>query len=293
MSIKIPVASKVSYNKTQTPSKKLIKIPIKKNQAPKPFIDRITLILDVDNKKDAYDIYSNIWAQFDDKETFQFSKSIKGYQVARRIKIPNAQQEKHYPLLQFRFFEKQAVRFRLTFSPVDLDLQCMTEMHVHLQALIPGGWRAFIQRAHATMIEISVDLPSVPICEVHPLPQQTRTVKTYSNNGQLQTLYLGNKKSNQFRIYDRAVKRIAKGQNWEAGECTRVERILRGQKINLLELGVMNNPFSNLNFVDLPALPPPGKQNQYIWPLFCDSVQLRTLPVALKLFPAATKRKEY
>ena len=41
-------------HKTQTPSKKPISIPIKKKQIPKPFIDRISLILDVDSKQDSY-----------------------------------------------------------------------------------------------------------------------------------------------------------------------------------------------------------------------------------------------
>lgn len=55
----------------------------------------------------------------------------------------------------------------------------------------------------------------------------------------------------------------------------------------------MPNPFLGLSFVDLPHCPPQGKQNEYVWPLFCDSVQQRTLPVALKLLPATTKRKEF
>ena len=58
-------------------------------------------------------------------------------------------------------------------------------------------------------VEVSLDLHGVPMGEVHPLPQQTTTVKTYGNGGKLQTIYLGKKMGNQYRIYDRAEKRGA------------------------------------------------------------------------------------
>ncbi len=293
MPIKIPKPSTASYNKTQTPQKKLITIKKKKKQAPKPFIDRISLILDIGDKAEAEGIHANIGAQFDDTQTFQSAKGGGAYQMARRLCLPSATKAKHYPLIQYRHYQKLAVQFRLTFSPVDLDLSCMTEMHVLLTSLLEGGWCAFIEKARITMIEVSVDLDGVPISEVHPLPKQTTTAKVYSNNGHLQTLYLGKKKGNQYRIYDRAEKRNAKKQGWSSGECTRVERVERGKSIKPLELKQMPNPFLGLSFVDLPQSPPQGKQNEYVWPLFCDSVQQRTLPVALKLLPATTKRKEF
>ena len=293
MPIKIPKPSSAPYNKTQTPPEKLIQAHEHEVQAPKPFIDRISLILDIEDKAEAEGIHSNIGAQFDDTYTYQSAKAGGAYQIARRLYLPSATNPKHYPLIQYRYYKNLAIQFRLTFSPVDLDLSCMTEMHVLLTSLFAGGWGSFIQRARTTMIEVSVDLDGVPISGVHALPKQTTTAKVYSNNGHLQTLYLGKKTGNQYRIYDRAEKRNAKKQGWSSGECTRVERVERGKSIKLMDLKQMPNPFLGLSFVDLPYNPPPGKQNEYVWPLFCDSVQQRTLPVALKLLPPTTKRKEF
>ena len=223
-------------------------------------------------------IHSNIWAQVPD--TTAFSKiSMKGsYNNAWRIKIPSAVHLKHYPTMLYSHADGCAVRLAIDFSPHDLGFDGLDYMHIVLISIIDDGWKSFVKFGKVSMIEVTVDLPDVPIDSFHVLPQQTTTVKTYSNNGKLESLYLGKPKGNFYRINDRKLKRMTKGQSWPHGEMTRVERVLKNQAIPVSDLGNLPNVFEGIKLVDLPpTAPPSGKE--YVWTLFCDAVAQRGLPM--------------
>ncbi len=287
MAIKI-IKKKVSaYNKSQTP-------PETHDKA-QPFIDRMTVGINFSPNAASEAIHSNIWAQLADTQTYPPAKTSGGYNKAWRVALNSPLKMKHRPFMQYRHADKCAARISLSFSPHDLGNQGLEEMHIALKSMIDDGWDAFIDAGMISMIEVSVDLPGVSMSNLHILPQQTTTVKTWSNAGQLETVMFGKKKGNQTRIYDRAQKRMAKKQAWAKGKATRVERVLRSQAQPVKSLPSLPNAFSHLAFVDLPPTPPPGepKGKEYVWHLFSDAVHVRGLPVALKMLPEDSYRKRY
>ncbi|UWP97870.1 hypothetical protein [Aliiroseovarius crassostreae] len=287
MVIKLSKKKVAAYNKSQTP-------PETPDKA-QPFIDRMTVGINFTPDAASEAIHSNIWSQLADTKTFPPAKTSGGYHKAWRVAVASAVKFKHHPFMQYRHASKCAARLSLSFSPHDLGEQGLDEMHIALKSMIDGGWEAFIDAGTVSMIEVSVDLPGIPMSGFHVLPQQTTTVKTWSNAGQLETVVFGKKKGNQTRIYDRAQKRMAKKQAWAKGKSTRVERVLRSQVLPVTSLPDLSNAFSHLALVDLPATPPPGepKGKEYVWHLFCDAVHVRGLPVALKLLPEDSYRKRY
>lgn len=287
MAIKLSKKKVAAYNKTQTTPKTPSKVV--------PFIDRMTVGINFEANELSEGIHSNIWAQVADTAAFTQTAKVGSYNAAWRIKIPSAVKLKHYPFMQYRHADKCAARISLSFSPHDLGEDGLDEMHVALTSLVPDGWVSFVELGNISMIEVSADFPGVPVDSFHVLPQQTTTVKTWSNNGKLETLLLGKKAGNQTRIYDRAQKRMSKKQAWQAGDCTRVERILRQQSTPVKALLDLKNPFAGIEMVALPPSPPPEqpKSKEYVWHLFCDAVEVRGLPSALKLLPANTYRQRY
>ncbi len=169
----------------------------------------------------------------------------------------------------------------------------MHQLHAVLTSIMPDGWLFVLEYGRVSMIEVSVDMPGVEMNSIHVLPKQVTTVRTWSTNGKLETLYLGKNTGNQWRIYNRGLKRKAKGQSDPKYEGTRIERVLRkGFSIPLLDLPYMKNPLLGLGIVMAPQDKPPGENNELVWKLFMDAVEVRTLPVALKLL-GKKRRTQY
>lgn len=287
MAITLSKKKVAAYNKTKTTPKTPKKLT--------PFIDRMTVGLNYEPNDSSASIHSNIWNQVKDTAVFTQAKPGGSYKRAWRIKLNAAVQIKHFPILRYRYTEGYAARLSLTFSPHDLGPKGLEELHATLTSIVPQGWGSFVEDGQVSMLEVSVDLPDIPIGSCHPLMQQTTVVKSWSSGGKLETLLFGKKDGNQTRIYDRAQKRKSKKQAWLQGDTTRVERVLRNQQLPLNQLAELPNPFSGMKFIDLPSKPPLSepKQKHYVWHLFCDTVSVRGLSVALKLLPAETYRKRY
>lgn len=284
MAIKLSKKKVAAYNKSQTTPKKSSKVI--------PFIDRMRVSINFEPGEMAEEVQSNIWAQVADKDAFTQVASKGSYNAAWRIKIASALKLKHYPLMQYRYVDKCAARLAIDFAPDDLGPDGLDLMHIALKSIVDGGWVAFVELGKVNMIEVTVDLHGVPMGGFHVLPQQTTTVKSWSNAGKLETLYLGKKQGNFTRIYDRGKKRASKKQAWAHGHVTRVERVLKGQEIPVASLANLDNVFAGIKMVDLPPTAPPEGKG-YIWDLFCDAVAQRGLPAALKVLPADTYRKNY
>lgn len=284
MAIKLSKKKVAAYNKSQTTPKTPSKVI--------PFIDRMRVSINFEPGEMAEEVQSNIWAQVADKDAFTQVASKGSYNAAWRIKIASALKLKHYPLMQYRHADKCAVRLAIDFAPHDLGPEGLDYMHIALKSIVDGGWVAFVELGKVNMIEVTVDLHGVPMGGFHVLPQQTTTVKSWSNAGKLETLYLGKKQGNFTRIYDRGLKRVSKKQAWAHGHVTRVERVLKSQAIPVASLASLDNVFAGIKMVDLPPTAPPEGKG-YIWTLFCDAVAQRGLPAALKVLPADTYRKNY
>lgn len=284
MAIKLSKKKVAAYNKSQTTPKTPSEVI--------PFIDRMRVSINFEPGEMAEEVQSNIWAQVADKDAFTQVASKGSYNAAWRIKIASALKLKHYPLMQYRHADKCAARLAIDFAPHDLGPDGLDHMHIALKSIVDGGWVAFVELGKVNMIEVTVDLHGVPMGGFHVLPQQTTTVKSWSNAGKLETLYLGKKQGNFTRIYDRGLKRASKKQAWAHGHVTRVERVLKGQAIPVASLASLDNMFAGIKMVDLPSTAPPEGKG-YIWTLFCDAVAQRGLAAALKVLPADTYRKNY
>lgn len=300
MVVKITYKKPPSSNETQTTPKNTLAKTEKGPQAGPPsagsiipFIDRISVVLDVQAGQDAYDIHSNIWAQFNDTEVFKSASKWGKFQVGKRIALGSVLNHKKWPVLHYRYEVPVALQLRLEFSPVDLGPQGLTELHAQLMSLVPDGWGYFVTHGRVTMIEITVDVPHVGVDQFHVVPQQGPSAMAWKANGQMETLVLGKAGSNQTRVYDRGKKRIAAGQKWTGPPTTRVERRLRPQPAFALSaLPAMPNPFSSMQLITPQTIPPPEEKKTYIWELFLDSASVRGLPTALKLLPV-DKRTTY
>jgi len=261
-----------------------------------PFIDRIAVIATVTNQAEAADIHSNIWTAFKD-ESFSYAKPMGRYREGKRIELTNIKHEKKRPFLHYAYSKTPngpglATRFRIEFSPVDLNTSAMIELNSVLTLCMDGGWEYFVKHGTISKIEVSVDLPGVRMGNFHLMTKSALSMRAWSNKGQLGTVLLGKKRGNQYRVYDRGNKRIANGQPWPHPKTTRVERILRGTKRPLIRLPTLENPFKALSLVTLPPELPLGEVNEKNWQLFCDSIAVRGVHGALQLL-SAKKRPRY
>ena len=282
---------KIIYNKK--PSNKAQTLPENLPKASKPFIDKISVVLDPASERDAYDTHAQLFPMFDDEELFKNAgKGAKWgpYKIAKRLKLPNLVDDKKYPLLQYAYSGKKAEQLRLEFVPVDLGWEGMAGLHASL-GMVDGGWGYFIKHGRVTRIDVAVDVPNTRMDGFLFLPQQTLTTMQWKVNGQLQSLVFGKKSGNQTSIYSRNKKRLAKGQSWSGEPEVRVERRLTNLKHQMVSsLPSLPNPFSAMQMtLNLPGPPPDGKA--WEWLMFEDSVNVRGLCPALALLPEERRTK--
>lgn len=293
--IKIPIKKAVSSNKDQTPPE----IPementISNHSSPtlKPFIDKIVIRITPPNVESRKALYKGFFTYAGNKSHFLDAKPIRGFSTGKRLVLGESFDAKSNPYLSIAHIPLQITKLSLEFSPADLGVEGMHQLHSILILFMDSGWAFVVENGVVTKIEVSVDIPNVKIADVLVLPTQTTSARTWTNDGTLETLVLGTAKGGrQTRIYDRGAKRQAKGQLDPKYNGTRVEVITRLAR-TLPELSKMPNPFKPLGLLVAP--PPPNDPKPYIWTMFMDSVAARTLPMALKLLPeekAAVYRK--
>lgn len=297
--------SSASAASTLTPSNPTQTLPEKQEQeppvqqipknTPKPFIDKISIVAEPEEEISGKSILKQLDAFATGNTALTWTKAgTKTYNRAYRIAPPKLVKLKtKWPLIQLKIAGDAVQQVRIEFSPADIKASEMLHLDWVLRSFLPNGWWFFAALGRVTMIEVSVDLPLVETAFINPLPQQTTTVRTWGIGGTLETIYLGKKSGNFTRIYDRGAKRKAMGQDGVQYHATRVERVLRLNGTRAVkDLATLPNPFASLQFVSMPTAPPAEEKKDYLWHLFQDAVQLRTLPVALKLLPVE-KRTQY
>lgn len=255
--------------------------------APSPFIDKLTLVLDVPTDAEGHDIYNALFSVLDDTSQFVDAgpkAKWDKYNLAKRVVLPNLKQEKHRPLLQVAYApaSKVVTHVRIDFVPVDLGPEGMEQLHAALIVCFDDGWGYFVKHATITRIDITVDFPDVPVSEFLLLPHQGATVTQWGVSGKLETFQHGKKGGNLTQIYDRAAKRKAHHQDPTGKTGTRVERRIKNPANGALKLlKGFPNPFAIMKIVALPHEPPPGEQ-AYVWELFRHAVEAVGLPTAAR-----------
>jgi hypothetical protein len=264
-------------------------------KGPAPFIDKISVVMDVPVKT-AHKSYQSIMAQTKDYTIFKSAKPVSPFKRAWRIALDCVPKSKKWPMLMVSYDSEmqQVKQFRIEFSPFDLGTKGMDELHVALMMLMDGGWESFALYGRVTMIEITVDLPGIQVDQFDPIPKQSLYRQAWGKDGLLETVVLGKPQGNQTKIYDRGKKRTDKGQKWQGPVTTRVERRLRLQGQKLADLPQIPNPFLSIIVPEWNISAPPDepKEKVYLWTLFQDSIKARGVTGALNLFPEK-KRSTY
>lgn len=258
----------------------------------KLFIDSITVGINFEKTQEAADLHSNIWSMVADTSAFQQMMTVQSYSRSWRLVLQSVSDPKHYPVLMYRYDKPFASRLAIYFHPVDLGSKGMADLHSILVSVVDDGWGSFLDRGIISKLEVSIDLSGIDINDIHPLPVKSTTAKTYSNDGKLQSIYMGKKTGNQWRIYDKTAHRKSQGQHWHTGTRTRIERIAINLGIKVIDLPKIDNPFLNLELLEIPLAPPPSlpESKHYIWEGFCALVQIKGLQSALKRLPKASYR---
>lgn len=253
---------------------------------PTPFIDKLSVTLNMPSQQYASELHTNIWPHLNSDEFLSSAKANAPYKYGRRIKLDCVTDEKRYPLLQYSHYDGQAARFRVEFVPVDLSVVGLTDLHNKLGIIgLPQGWGSMIVHGTITRIDIAIDFPSKQMPDFLFLPKKGATVTTWKSNGDLQTFQSGKPSGNVTQIYDRKAKRIAKGSSWKGKEGIRVERRLKTPSITLPELSALPNPFADIKLVKALGTSPPPNEKPWIWRLFLSAVDQRGLSTALALLP--------
>jgi hypothetical protein len=285
MAIKLPVKKNAVSNKTQTPTSNSENDPVKTGPFPAPFIDKISIVVDIPLSAQA-EIHSAFWQSADDHSWLVNSPKGKGYgfNYAKRIVIDHIAAQEKWPQIQYRMEGKLAVKLRLEFVPVDLGAIGLADLSSKLICLMDDGWAFITTHGKITRLDVSVDIPNMMMNDFVCLPKQGATSQAWSVNGHRQTYVIGTPKGHQTLIYSRDAKRKAKKQSWSKPPEVRVERRLRTQNLNFSNLADLPNPFDAFKIARPLQGPPTGEPN-YVWNFFKDSVEVRGLVAALALLP--------
>jgi hypothetical protein len=180
----------------------------------------------------------------------------------------------------------------LELNPSKLGEMGLAALHSVLASIMPDGWVYVIAYGRITRIDIAVDFPGLQMQQFLFMPHQGLTTKTWSQNGQLETLQLGKPAGNQTVIYSKDKEQLAKVKTYCGPSIVRVERRLRYPAVKLLKkLHQLPNPFASMVMtVPLPG-PPPGEKKPYIWTMFLHSALVTGLAAALAVLPEELRTK--
>lgn len=261
-----------------------------KPETPKPFIDRLTVNLHFDTADEAADAHATIYnALTKDGERYKSAKKASGFNLSRRMVLSGFEAE---PFVNYSHKDGMAGTFRIEFNPARLGVEGLAAMHAELGLIIDGGWNTFIKRAHISRLDVAVDLPGVRLTKIGIAPPKSLASQTWSNaKGKLETYQWGNPKGTLTQIYNKSAQMAKKGTPLPGPQTMRVERRLRQPKCKtLLQLKNLPNAFAGIVFTT--TIPPaPNVKPAAMWPLFCDSVQVRGLNAALQLLSPTLRQR--
>ena len=197
MPITIKPKKKVSSNKEETldngPATVTPPLPSSgpASTVSKLFIDRLSIVLDLDHQQVAHDAYGELMSDQDNKELLIDAGTggkWKPFQWAKRVVIPSLVDHRKFPLLQCQIDKvaKTVERLRLDFVPIDLGATGMEELALSFAGWFDAGW-AIIKKGTATRLDVAVDMPAGVMGQFHLLPHQGATTRLWGVNGELQT----------------------------------------------------------------------------------------------------------
>ncbi|TWB45495.1 hypothetical protein FBZ90_102453 [Nitrospirillum pindoramense] len=264
----------------------------------RPKIDKITLtVKDLDPDLQNL-VQANLIAAEDEKGPYTsapVSKKAPYYQTRALLT--------HEPSGQNALIEAKpklpgAAFLRMEFNPHKLGKAGISFVYSHLLALLSGAYflHELLPKVRVTRLDIAVDLIDVPIQDVHvTYGNGGKTLAYFSSVGQLETLYVGKKKSGPAPgyIYDKKQQLLDNGQPlvFKNVSHARVELHVKSSR-PLVKLGTLKNPLNKLT-VQWPLAGPSLDLTPHHWSHFLDSVRLRGLQAALSLISDGVTRENY
>lgn len=233
-----------------------------------PFIDRMSVILNIDDPELQQYLDEAHWAATQDKSVFMKLNPSKGFSRAFKLVLDSIPSSSHWPHYQYAIGEHGIYKVRIELIPKDLGPEGMYDLHACLAPILPDGWKTFIHAGKVTRIDIALDVDGLDMGDFMIMPPQCLNIARRYSKGFLHTVELGLPSGNQTCIYDRYQKRLAKGQGKKFGPCVRFERRLKGQVIALSDLPNLPNPFAHLEMVQPNLKRPALEKSLSKWEMF-------------------------
>lgn len=161
------------------------------------------------SKKDAELINGLVFSWSNETSIFQSAKKQGGFDRSWMIALPGTAERVR---LDYKYEGHEASRCRLELNPSKLGAPGLADLD-HVMPF-PNGWSYVIEHGRITRIDIAVDFPGLQMQQFLFMPHQGLTTKTWSQNGQLETLQLGKQ---------RAIKRSSTART--RSFCPRARRI--------------------------------------------------------------------
>ena len=275
---------KTQSNQTKNPPKNDIGTLIQ------PKLDRITLLMDPPNEQEKSQIISAAFNYLPSLEGFTNTSKKNGYKFSGKLKL---EASKSQPLLQLIAQDRSKPFFRLEMNPAKLGQSGLIELHSTLISIMDGGLNYLKIHGRISRLDIAIDLLEdefgITMNDFQFLPVEGLTRRDFSVKGDMETVYLGHPKGNQWRIYRKDKEQQKKKR--KIPPTIRIERVLKNPNLKFVDLPALENPFSTSRILALiPSAPPNEKIWQ--WLIFQDCVKVRGITGALQLLPAS-RRKIY
>lgn len=275
---------KAQSNKTETPLKNISQICIK------PKLDRLTILLDPPNELERSQIVAAAKNYLSTFDGFAHTVKKNGYQYSGHLSFTGM---KSKALVQLIAKTPSKPFFRLEINPAKLGSSGIAQLHAALTQLMDGGLDYLKKHGRVSRLDVAFDLPSdelgISMNDFHFLPQEGLLRRDFSVGGDLETIYLGQPKGNQWRLYRKDKEQQKKKRT--IPPTIRLERVLKNPNLKLADLKGLANPFSSVKLLEI--LPPkPALEKSWRWVLFQDCVRVRGITGALQMLPES-RRKTY
>ena len=192
---------------------------------------------------------------------------------------------------------------RLEWNPSALGLKGLDYLQQEFGDFLPDWRQRILETGRVPRVDIACDFTKIKVDDIIVWSKKVQKYGLFTNaNGETETLYLGDKKSNQVVVYDRIAK--LKEENQEAFKkhnttavlkpipkypITRIERRLRKNSIDMADLLSLSNPFSGVEVFQ--PKPIQFLVPQYRYPAFRNMAQMRGYKRAVAALPPAYRTK--
>jgi hypothetical protein len=192
---------------------------------------------------------------------------------------------------------------RLEWNPSSLGLKGLDYLQQDFNDFLPDWRQRILEAGRVTRVDIACDFTKIKVDDIIAWSKKVQKYGLFTNAaGETETLYLGDKKSNQVVIYDRVAR--VKEENQAAMKkygttavlkpvpkhpVTRIERRLRKNSIDVADLLGLSNPFSGVEVFQ----PKPNQfpVSHYRYPAFRNMAQMRGYRRAVDALPPAYRAK--